>query len=80
METYSFLREFADSWFLIAMTLFYLGCIGFAFRPGSKKVHAEISQIPLRDDDDLPDSAPELTAVCNKQCLSCPCAKVEKLR
>lgn len=50
MDTYSLLRAFADSWFLIAMTLFYFGAIAWAFRPGSRKVHDEISQIPLRND------------------------------
>ncbi len=51
MELYTLLRAFADSWFLLAMTLFYLGVCFWAFRPGSRKTHEEISQIPLRDDD-----------------------------
>jgi len=50
METYTFLRQLADSWFLVAMTLFFLGVIFWAFRPGSRKTHDQISQIPLRDD------------------------------
>lgn len=50
METYSLLRHFADSWFLLAMTLFFLGVIVWAFRPGSRKTHDQISQIPLRED------------------------------
>jgi cytochrome c oxidase cbb3-type subunit 4 len=56
MELYTLLRAFADSWFLLAMTLFYLGIVFWAFRPGSRATHDEIAQIPLRDDDgDLPD-------------------------
>ena len=51
MELYTLLRAFADSWFLLAMILFYLGVFFWAFRPGSRSVHEEISQIPLRDDD-----------------------------
>ncbi|MEO0752387.1 MAG: cbb3-type cytochrome c oxidase subunit 3 [Pseudomonadota bacterium] len=51
MELYTLLRAFADSWFLLAMTLFYLGVFVWAFRPGSRATHDEISQIPLRDDD-----------------------------
>ena len=51
MDTYSFLREFADSWVLLAMTVFYLGAILWAFRPGSRETHQEIANIPLRDDD-----------------------------
>lgn len=51
MELYTILRAFADSWFLLAMTLFYLGVIAWAFRPGSRDTHDDIAQIPLRDDD-----------------------------
>ena len=50
METYSWLRELADSWVLLAMTLFYLGTIVWAFRPGSRETHKDISQIPLRNE------------------------------
>ena len=50
METYSFLRELADSWVLLAMTIFYLGVILWAFRPGARDVHDDIANIPLRDD------------------------------
>ncbi|MEM9970972.1 MAG: cbb3-type cytochrome c oxidase subunit 3 [Pseudomonadota bacterium] len=76
MELYTILRAFADSWFLLFMTLFYLGCIAFAFRPGSKKVHSEISQIPLRDDDWQPDKRPAVKATCGGDCASCPCSKL----
>ena len=50
METYSLLRGFADSWMLLAMTLFFLGVILWTFRPGSAAKHREIAEIPLRDD------------------------------
>lgn len=50
METYSTLREFADSWFLIAMFGFFVSAVLWAFRPGSTKTYEEVSQIPLRDD------------------------------
>ncbi|MBC6441974.1 MAG: cbb3-type cytochrome c oxidase subunit 3 [Rhodobacteraceae bacterium] len=50
METYTFLREFADSWVLLALILFYIGTIAWAFRPGARATHEEISRIPLRDD------------------------------
>jgi cytochrome c oxidase cbb3-type subunit 4 len=49
-DTYSFLRELADSWVLLAMTLFYLGAILWAFRPGSREVHDDIASIPLRNE------------------------------
>ncbi len=33
METYTAMRHFADSWGLLAMTLFFLGVVFFIFRP-----------------------------------------------
>ena len=53
MDTYSLLREFADSWALLAMFLFFLGVVLFTFRPGSKAVHEDAANIPLRHDDHL---------------------------
>ncbi|MDO6590052.1 cbb3-type cytochrome c oxidase subunit 3 [Loktanella sp. D2R18] len=50
MDTYSILREIADSWVLLAMTLFFLGVIVWAFRPGSKSVHADTANIPFRNE------------------------------
>ncbi|MEO1640986.1 MAG: cbb3-type cytochrome c oxidase subunit 3 [Pseudomonadota bacterium] len=77
METYTLLRAFADSWFLLFMTLFYIGCIAFAFRPGSRKMHSEISQIPLRDDDWQPDAPAMSAAGCTTNCATCACSKRE---
>lgn len=51
MDLYSVLREFADSWALLALMLFFLGAIGWAFRPGSRAMHEDISQIPFRNED-----------------------------
>ena len=51
METYTFLREFADSWMLLAMTMFFIGMILWTLRPGAKEKHADISRIPLRNED-----------------------------
>lgn len=56
MEFYSFLRQFADSWVLLAMTLFYVGVIVWVFRPGTRKTYDDISQIPLRNET-LPDDS-----------------------
>ncbi|MEM8789309.1 MAG: cbb3-type cytochrome c oxidase subunit 3 [Pseudomonadota bacterium] len=71
METYTFLRYLADSWVLLAMTLFYIGVIVWAFRPGSRATHDHIAQIPLRDD---PKPA------CTKGCAGCPCKQFAQLR
>lgn len=51
METYSLLRQFADSWMLLALTLFFLGTVVWAFRPGSAKAHRDSAEIPFRNED-----------------------------
>ncbi|GGF81199.1 MULTISPECIES: cbb3-type cytochrome c oxidase subunit 3 [Rhizobiaceae] len=50
METYTALRQFADSWGLLAMTLFFAGVILFTLRPGSKSHADDAAQIPLKED------------------------------
>jgi cytochrome c oxidase cbb3-type subunit IV len=51
METYSFLRHLADSWFLLAMTLGFLALCVWAFRPGSRAMHQEVATSIFRNDD-----------------------------
>ena len=51
MDTYSLLREFADSWALLALFTFFLGVIVWAFRPGSRKTHDEAGNIPFQNED-----------------------------
>ncbi|MGB3148612.1 MAG: cbb3-type cytochrome c oxidase subunit 3 [Paracoccaceae bacterium] len=51
MELYSLLREFADSWALLSLFTLFVLVILWAFRPGTREVHADISQIPFRHDD-----------------------------
>jgi cytochrome c oxidase cbb3-type subunit 4 len=51
MDSYSNLRQIADSWGLLAMTLFFIGVILYTLRPGSKKVHDDIARIPFRNDE-----------------------------
>jgi cytochrome c oxidase cbb3-type subunit 4 len=50
MDTYSILREFADSWGLLAMVLFFAGIVLYTLRPGSKAAHDDSAQIPFRND------------------------------
>lgn len=50
METYTALRHFADSWVLLAMTLFFIGAIIFVFRPSAKSMADEAARIPLKDE------------------------------
>lgn len=50
METYSLLREFADSWALLALTLVFLGVVAWAWRPGSRKVHEDAANSIFRNE------------------------------
>lgn len=50
METYSWMRQFADSWMLLAMTFFFIGVVLWAFRPGSRQTHRDTSNIPFRNE------------------------------
>lgn len=64
METYSTLRELADSWVLLLMTVFFIGTIFWAFRPGSRAVHEDTANIPFRNDSiaDVDDDKTDLEA------------------
>ncbi|WP_208354197.1 cbb3-type cytochrome oxidase subunit 3 [Pseudaestuariivita rosea] len=51
METYSILREFADSWMLLFLFCFFIGIAFWAFRPGSTKIYEDTANIPFRHED-----------------------------
>ncbi|MCX7301537.1 MAG: cbb3-type cytochrome c oxidase subunit 3 [Rhodobacterales bacterium] len=51
MELYTFLRHMADSWFLLAMFLFFLGAIAFLWRPGARKAHEDAATVIFRHED-----------------------------
>ena len=51
MDTYSLLREIADSWVLLALFGFFIGAVIWAFRPGSRDTHREAGNVPFRNDD-----------------------------
>jgi cytochrome c oxidase cbb3-type subunit 4 len=51
MDTYSFLRQIADSWALLVLFLIFIGVILHAFRPGSRSVHDDAAQVPFRHDE-----------------------------
>lgn len=51
MDTYGLLRQFADSWMLLALFLFFIFVIYWAFRPGSAKAHRDSADIPFRYED-----------------------------
>ena len=56
METYSFLREFADSWMLLLLFVFFVAVILWVIRPGSNKTHKDQANIPFRHEDKPADS------------------------
>lgn len=51
METYSLLREFADSWMLLFLFTFFAGVVVWVIRPGSNKEHRDTANIPFRNED-----------------------------
>ena len=50
METYSILRQFADSWALLLMFAFFVSCILWAFRPGSRDAQKDVSTVIFRNE------------------------------
>ena len=50
MEHYSLLREFADSWMLLALTLVFVGMVIWVFRPSARKAHADAASVIFRND------------------------------
>ena len=63
MDTYSYLREFADSWFLIAMFGFFIGTVVFATWPSLRTAREAAANIPLQDD----------RPKCANACDACTC-------
>lgn len=51
METYTFLRAFADSWMLLVLFVFFIGVFLWVMRPGSNAAHRESAGIPFRHED-----------------------------
>ncbi len=50
MDTYSLLREFADSWMLLAMFIFFVGVAIWAFLPSQANARQDASMIPFRNE------------------------------
>ena len=47
---YETLRHGADSWGLVSLVVLFVIVVAFLFRPGSKRIAAEVAKIPLRED------------------------------
>jgi len=67
MDTYSFLRELADSWALLALFVFFLGTWVWAWRPGSRALHDDAADVVFRHDDGPDAPAP----ACKGTCADC---------
>ncbi|WP_424965457.1 MULTISPECIES: cbb3-type cytochrome oxidase subunit 3 [unclassified Dinoroseobacter] len=50
-DTYSILRQFADSWMLLFLFSFFIVVVLWALRPGSKNTHKDVANIPFRYED-----------------------------
>ena len=50
MDTYSTLREFADTWGLLGLFLVFVGVVLYTLRPGAKKLHDDSARIPFRNE------------------------------
>jgi len=63
MDTYSLLREIADSWVLLAMFGFFAGAGIWAFLPSQAPARKDASMIPFRNE----------TPDCGNACPECIC-------
>ncbi len=50
MATYSLLREFADSWMLLALTVFFVAVVVLVFRPGAKASYLDAANVVFRNE------------------------------
>ncbi|KIT16110.1 cbb3-type cytochrome c oxidase subunit 3 [Jannaschia aquimarina] len=68
MDTYSLLREIADSWVLLALFCVFLFVIAWAWRPGSRPIHDDAAQVPFRE---IQPDGPG----CGNACDGCSCGQ-----
>lgn len=54
METYTFLRQLADSWVLLALVLIFIGVGLWAWRPGSRPLHDDAARSIFRNENRPP--------------------------
>lgn len=51
MDLNVLMKEIVDNWMVVALFLLFLVVTLWAFRPGSRKVHNDIANIPFRYED-----------------------------
>lgn len=47
---YETMRQFADTWGLVALAALFVGIIIFVMRPGARRKYEKNAQIPLNED------------------------------
>ena len=62
-DTYSLLREFADSWALLALFCFFVSLFVWVWRPGSRPLHDDAARSIFGDET----ASPELLRIRDKQ-------------
>ncbi len=62
MDQYSWLRQLADSWVMLALFLVFIGVVFWAFRPGSRRVHEDIADSIFRHENKPAGQGGERTA------------------
>lgn len=68
MDTYSLLREIADSWVLLLMFCFFAGAAIWAFLPSQTRAREDASMIPFRNE--IPK--------CTNTCPDCMCKGISQ--
>lgn len=70
METYTFLRAFADSWMLLALMMFFVGMVVWVFRPKARSGQDDAAHSifrnemkPLPSGDDVAESGQTMKEV-----------------
>ena len=66
MHTYTFLRQLADSWVLLAMFGFFASAAVWAYLPSQRRAREDASLIPFRND--------EAPKTCSGTCATCACS------
>lgn len=51
-STYETLRQFADSWVLMAMGLLFLVLVAWPFRPGARRKNEHAATMIFKDEND----------------------------
>ncbi len=62
MELYTILRHFADSWMLLALTLFFVAVVLWVFRPGASKGQRDAAESIFRNERQPASEGPAIPA------------------